>query len=265
MNIIRRELKANLKPFVFWTIGLFILSFAGMTKYLGIGAEGVDLNAISDRFPRVILALIGMTDADTRKLAGFYAVIAYFATVCVSLYSISLGFNAAARETVDKTYEFLFTKPKKRSRILSAKLGAALIFITLFNILNCVFPLAASSVLGYKENIIREVALFCAAAYLVSLLFFSLSVLLSVVASNAEKGARRGNVLFVFAYIMGVVCDTFENPGALRLFSPLRYFTSAELLSGRFSAPYSALCVLLIAACTLLAFRFFERKDLTAV
>ncbi len=264
MNIIRRELKTNLKPFAFWTAGLFILTFVGMTKYLGVGAEGVDLNAISDRFPRVILAFIGMADADTRTLSGFYAVIAYFAAICVSLYSLSLGFNAVSREAADKTYEFLFTKPRKRRDILSAKLGAAVILITLFNLLNCVFPLAAASALGFREDISREVLLFYAAAYLVSMLFFSISVLLSVLAREAEQGARRANLVFVFAFVMGVVCDTLENPGALRLLSPLRYFATSELLSGRLSPSYAALCILLTVATGALAIRLFERKDLTA-
>ncbi len=35
MNILIKELKAGLKPFIFWNIGLFVMSFAGMAKYTG--------------------------------------------------------------------------------------------------------------------------------------------------------------------------------------------------------------------------------------
>jgi hypothetical protein len=40
MNIYLRELRFGVKPFIFWTLGLCLLIFAGVVKYTGVGAAG---------------------------------------------------------------------------------------------------------------------------------------------------------------------------------------------------------------------------------
>jgi hypothetical protein len=101
MNILKRELRDGLKPFIFWTIGLFVLVFAGMTKYMGIETSGSSLNELIDKFPRVVLAFMGMVGVDINTFGGYYAILVYYALICAVIYAIHLGSNAVSRETVD--------------------------------------------------------------------------------------------------------------------------------------------------------------------
>jgi ABC-2 type transport system permease protein len=265
MNILKHEIKANLKPFLIWCFGLFILSFAGMTKFSALDSSGVNLGPLLAHFPRAILALMGIVGIDLYSLGGYFAVISYYSAICASVYAMSLGFGAVSREAADKTYEFLFTKPRSRSYLLSKKIEAAFIFITLFSILNYLFSIGAMATLKLENDINTQVLLFCLSVYLVSLVFFSLAAFLSALAKETEKGSQYGNRVFIIAFVIGVICDMLEEPGVLRVLSPLKYFSPAELLDGKFSAAYAVLCVIIIAICLAFAVWLFKRKDLSAV
>jgi len=126
MNILKRECRANLKTFLFWNLGLFVLAFTGMTKFTGIAAAtgGEDINKILNQFPKVILAVLGISSVDISTLAGYYSILAFYALICGAIYAIHLGNNAVSREIVDKTYEFIFTKPCTKTYVLGMKVIA---------------------------------------------------------------------------------------------------------------------------------------------
>ncbi|MEA4947003.1 MAG: ABC transporter permease subunit [Oscillospiraceae bacterium] len=265
MNIFLRELKASRKAFLFWTLGLFFLVFAGMTKYTGVAMDGASLNQLLARFPRVVLAVLGISGVDVETPGGYYAVLAFYAVICASLYGASLGAGAVNREAVDKTYEFLFTRPRSRAAILSMKLAAGVVFLLLFSGLNYLFSVAAIAVLKLDADIGRAVALFSLSIFLVGLFFFSLSACLCAAARRPEKGALYGNLCFLAAFLAGVVCDMLDTPGALRLLSPLKYFLPSDLLAGKLDFAYLLLILGASAALLAAAFLRFGKKDLNAV
>jgi len=97
MNILSRELRAGRKTFFFWSLGLFFLVFAGMAKYTGVAADEASFNALLAQFPRVVLAVLGITGVDVEAPGGYYAVLAFYAVICASIYGVSLGANAVNR------------------------------------------------------------------------------------------------------------------------------------------------------------------------
>lgn len=264
MNILKRELKAGLKPLIFWTIGLFVLVFAGMIKYTGIAVEGASVGELIAQFPRVVQAALGIVGINIETLGGYYAVIAYFAIICVSIYAISLGADALNRESIDKTYEFVFTKPRSRSYILLMKLLAGFLYLLAFCILNFLFSVSATASLKLRESISNEIQLFSIAILLVGILFFALSAFLSAIAKRTEKGMLYGNLCFLFAFVMGIIYDMMENGGLLRILTPIRYFVPSEILAGQLNYVYVILSLVLSIVLLCAAFRGFERKDLNA-
>lgn len=264
MNILRRELKAGRKAFLFWSLGLFFLVFAGMTKYTGIAMDGASVSELLAQFPRVVLAVMGIAGVDAETLGGYYAILVFYAVICASLYGSSLGASAVNREAVDKTYEFVFTKPRSRTAILAMKLTAGLVFLALFAILNYLFSMAAMAVLKFDTDISRAILLFSVSVFLVGLVFFSLSACLCAAVRRPEKGALYGNLCFLAAFLIGVVCDMLETPGALRLLSPIKYFLASDVLAGRLDFAYLLVVFGLSAVLLSAAFWRFNKKDLSA-
>ncbi len=264
MNILKRELKAGLKPFLFWTLGLFVLIFAGIMKSTGFAAEGGGLTSLMDAFPKIVLAMMGMSGVDVGTFGGFYAVLAQYAMLLTTVYAVHLGNSAVSRESVDKTYEFVFTKPRTRSYILAQKLISGGIYLTIFCVMNFLLSVIAAKQMNLGTGMETQFFLFAVAAWLMGLMFFTLGALCAAVFETPEHGAKAGNIAVLIAYAMGVVYDILENGGVVRIFSPLRYFIPAELLDGRLNPLFAALCVLIAAVALWRAFCAFEKRDLKA-
>lgn len=263
MNILKRELKAGLKPFIFWIIGLFILVFIGIIKFEGMAAGGSGMTDILASFPRVVLAVMGIVGVDVSTLAGYTAILTYYVLICAVIYAVHLGSAAVTRESIDKTYEFVFTKPCSRARVLAMKLTAAWIYLALFSVFYILFSLMAVSSLKTTENITSVILVFTLAVFLIGSLFVALSAFLAAVTQQPDKGSLYGNLAFLYAFILGVVYDMMENGGLLRVISPFKYFIPADLVAGKFDLVYAGIALALIAVLLYGAFKKFKKKDLT--
>ena len=263
MNILKRELRAGLKPFIFWMIGMFLLVFAGIAKFQGVSAAGPDITALLASFPRIVLAVLGIVGVDINTLGGYTAILFYYVLICAVIYAVHLGSGAVSRESVDKTYEFVFSKPCSRVRVLLMKLLAGWLYLLVFSVMTLVFSLAAVSTLNTSESIAAPAAMLAASVFLTGSLFIALSAFFAAAAKRPEKGSLFGNLAFLWAFVLGVICNMLEHPGILRIVSPFSYFIPADLVSGSFDLPYAGLTLLLIAASLFGAFTLFEKKDLT--
>ena len=264
MNILVRELKAGRKAFLFWSLGLFVLVFMGVVKSTGVTADGGGLAALLDSFPRVVLAVFGMVGADIGTFGGYYAVLSQYALLLVAIYAVHLGNSAVSREAVDKTYEFVFTKPRSRTFILAQKLLSAVVYLVLYCVLYFVFSAVATATLGLATHQTALFLRFAAAALLTGFLFFACGALFAAAAHNTETGAKMGNALVLVAFVAGVGYDLSDSGSFLRWVSPFRYFTAAEMLAGRLNPAFVLLCLVVAAAALGAAFWQFEKRDLAA-
>lgn len=265
MNLFRKELKSGLKPFFFWTLGLFAFIFAGIVKSSAAMADGAFMTELLGKFPRIVIAVMGMANLDIAQFGGFYAVLMQYVVVLTAVYATHLGNNAVSRESVDKTYEFLFTKPRSRSFILLRKLLAALAFLTVYAGLNLLFSELAVRQLGLAGDNTALFLRFSVVLWFVGLVFFALAAMFSASIRSAERGARAGSLAVIGTYALAVVCDLLERPGLLRFVTPFRYFSSADLIESDVPLAFAGLCVALAAVFFALAFARFERRDLGAL
>lgn len=262
MNILKREIRAGRKAFLFWMIGMFLLCYVGIIKYESYSGSG-SMMALLDSFPRVALAVMGAVGVDIGTLPGYTALLFYYVLVCAVIYAVHLGSAALTRESVDKTYEFVFVKPCSRARVLGLKLAAAYIYLTLFCAFNGLFAILAVNAMNAPEDV-TALTWFCTlTTFLISALFVALSAFLSAMAKKPEKGTLYGNLAFLYAFILGVVYNMLENPGALKLISPFNYFLPADQVARRLDAALAALTLALTCALLFGAFARFKRRDLT--
>lgn len=265
MNILKQECRQEIKPFIFWTIGIGFLIFGGMVKFIGVsGTDTAAMAGFMSAFPKAVLALFGMAEADIETFGGFYAILQFFVMIAIGCYGVHLGTNAVLRESMDKTYEFLFTKPYSRVRILSLKLSAGFMYLLVLCILNAVFSYMAPALYGIENDISSSMLLFPLAVFLVSMLFFACSALISAWLSSPERAVQISNAVLLLAYALSVVFDMDERFEVLRPLTPFKYFRSSELLKGNISYGYIAAVLILTAVCLTAALQIFRRKDLKA-
>jgi ABC-2 type transport system permease protein len=211
MNIYKHELKVGFKPFIFWTIGLAFLLIAGMTKFLGFEeATGNGVTMVLEKIPKVILIVFGMGEVDILTPGGYYSVLGSYATICTIIYAINLGSNSVARESIDETYEFIFTKPCSRTYILLNKILAAFTYLFIFCILNLFFSYISFIIYDIDNTIVKEMILFAISNALVGILFFTVSIFLAAYARKIEQGISNSYKIFLITYIASVLYDLFN-------------------------------------------------------
>ena len=135
MNIILRELRAHLRSFLVWSATMVFLIFAGMMKYGAFQKTGEAVNEIFDALPEGLQVVMGMAPGmDLTSVGVFYSIFYLYFLLLMSVHGTMLGASIIAKEERDKTADFLFVKPLRRHRAITAKIIAALIQIILYNL-----------------------------------------------------------------------------------------------------------------------------------
>lgn len=262
MNVLWLELKTGFKPFVFWVIGLFFLVFAGIVKFTGIaGPGGTSINELFAKFPKIILALFGMSGLDATAIEGYYGILFFYVLICGMIYGMSLGMNVINREIVDKTVDFLFTKPRKRSAIVNRKFLSATLYLMAFSLLNALFSIVAVRTLDLEKNMDKEMALFSFVLFIISLLYSVIGLLIATIAKEVEKGSLYGNLFFLATFILSILYDVVENGRIIRLFTPFKYFLPIDLVAGKLAVLPLFVLIVIIVSLYLISLRIFETKE----
>lgn len=266
MNIFIRELKRGFRSFLLWAAGLTFLVLAGMVKFSGMSATQTGgMNDMLRSMPKAVLALFGMAEGNIETLGGYYGVLEFYAMVVIACYGVSLGTNAVLRESMDKTYEFLFTKPRGRLAILGSKLTVGLMYLTALCAVNWGCSRIAPGLYGLENTIASEMGLYALAVGLVGLMFYCGSVFLSTVAPRGEQGVKCSWALVLISYGLSVVFDMDEKLEFLRPVTLFRYFRLGELLEGNLHGGYAMVTVVCSGVLLIAAGICFREKDLAAV
>ena len=266
--MIVRELKANAKVFAIWAAAIVLFNVAGVMKFEGIAAGDAEaVRKLTDAFPKVALAVMGISDLDMSTFFGYYAVLEFYAGIMAAVYAVALARNAVLREMTDGTYEFLFVRPVTRTRILTAKFVAALTCAVAFASVNVVSSLLCLGLLGQTPGPDAPAVVWRFGVWLlaVMLVFGAIGACAAAVCRLPERGAAAGNASVVVAYGMGVVFDMFSDHGiavVARVLCPFRYATPDEVMAGSVPVPFAVLAVGLVAAGFATAYVAFSRRDL---
>ena len=133
MNIYMRELKAHRKSLLIWSIGMFFLVVAGMGKYsAGAATGGNSMNEIMLQMPKSLQSLFGVGIFDLTIALDFFAILFVYILFMAAMQTVMLGSGIISKEERDKTAEFLLVKPISRTKILTAKLLAAVTILLIF-------------------------------------------------------------------------------------------------------------------------------------
>lgn len=265
MNIFKKELKQGLKPFILWGFGIAFLIIGGMMKFYGVSrAENGGLSDMLSQIPKPVLAMFGMAEGNIETFGGFYATLQFYAVIAICCYAIYLGTSGVLRESIDKTYEFLFTKPCGRMVILTMKLLAGFVWLTALCALNGVFSYLAPGLYGIENTISEEMILFTVSLYLVALFFFAMSVMLSVLIARSEHAVQASYAVLLIGYALAVAFDMDVELELLRFATPFKYFRASELLVGQIDWRYAIATVIMIVGFMGISSVGFQRKDLTA-
>ena len=134
MNIIKRELKSNLKSMVFWSVGIILLISLWMIEYKAL-ADNPAINDLLNSMPSSLLDSLGMGGMDLSSVGGFISALSLYIYLILGIHAVLLGSSTISKEERDRTAEYLFALPVSRKEVILNKTISSVINIILLNLI----------------------------------------------------------------------------------------------------------------------------------
>ena len=262
MNIFLRELKANRKALIIWSVCMILFVLSGMGKYTAYSGGGAS-SEIFNKMPFTMRVLLGIGSFDVSTMSGFYALLFPYLEVTAAIHAALLGSSIIAKEERDKTTEFLITRPISRTTIITSKLLAALVNILIINIVTFVSSIIMVSAYNKGKDITSEIVLFLLSMLIVQLIFFSLGSFLSAFMKKPKASGSIATSILIGGFAISKVTDLTEHLNVLNVLSPFKYFSYVDIVEGKpLSLGIIILSLLLVATFTIFTYYFYRKRDL---
>lgn len=262
MNIFFRELKANRKSLIIWCAAMIVSVLGGMAKYTTYSSGGASNQVIND-LPQSVKALLGMGDLNVTTMSGFFALLFLYIAIAAAIHAAFLGSGILAKEECDKTTEFLIVKPVSRSTIITSKLLAALVNITILNIVTLVASIGMAAQYNKGKDITGEIVVFFLSMFIIQLIFLSLGALLSAFMRNSKGSGSIASGVVIGAYIISEITSVNGHLNVLNVLSPFKYFSYNRIIAGNGLTPgIVVLSIMLAAVFTAFTYFFYNKRDL---
>lgn len=206
-------------------------------------------------------AAFGMDRLNFGNLVGFYAVEcgnilglggAFFAAMC----SVSM----LAKEEKDHTAEFLLTHPVGRKRIVTEKLAAVLVLVTLLNAVALLASLGAIAAIG-EPIPWTEILLMHLAYYFLTLEIAGLCFGISAFIKRGGLGIGLG--IAAMLYFMNLIANIADAAGFLKYITPFGYAEGADIVADKALDPVLVTLGLVYGAVGIFAAYYrYCRKDI---
>ena len=260
MTILRHELRRSRVPFWIWTgaigflLAVCIFLFPEMKGEMeGVGEVFSSMGAFTAAF--------GMDRLNFGTLSGYYAI------ECGNVLGLGGAFFAAllaagmlCKEEKERTAEFLLTHPVSRARIVTEKLLAVLLLITVMNLI--IYALAVGSILAIGEDVPwRELNLQHLAYWLLQLELAGICFGVSAFLRRGSAGVGLG--IAAMLYFMNLIANITESAAFLKDITPFGYCDGAEIASsGSLDLKRLAVGAAFFAVGVAAAYWKYTRKDI---
>ena len=260
MIIVRHELRQSRTSLSIWTAAIgFLLAIC---IFLFPEMKG-EIEGMNDVFASMgsFTAAFGMDRLNFGTLAGFYAIEcgnilglggAFYAALC--------SVNVLSKEEKGRTAEFLLAHPVSRARIITEKLIAVLIQITIMNLI--IYALAASSITAIGEAVPwKELSLLHLAYYILQIELAGICFGISAFIRKGSAGIGLG--IAAGMYFLNLVANITEAAELLKYITPFAYCEGADIITnGSLDKPMAAVGTAIGIAGIITAYLKYTRKDI---
>jgi len=262
MNIFFRELKANLKSLITWSIVLVLLIVISSLKFSAFAGDESMLKVI-DSMPKAMLDAFSMRAFNLTTLSGFYGIMGVFFYLMGAMAAAMWGSDIISKEERRKTVEFSLVLPVSRSRVVTFKALAALVNCVLYVLITWGVSLLAMQKYNpdqaFKDFLLLEMQ----GMFIVELIFLAVGLLLGCVMKKYKLAGSTAIGIILVAYFLSVFSGMQENLNKLKWFTPFKYFDTADLFhNGKMDGTFLLLSGAIIILCLVAAYISYNKRDL---
>ena len=262
MNILIRELKANFKSLVIWSVIISLLIMIAVAKFSAFAGDPQML-AMLDSMPPAVLDALNMRAFNLTTLSGFYGIMFIYFGLLGAIAAAMWGSDMISKEERDKTVEFSLVLPVSRNRVVTAKSLAALLNCIAFVLITWGVSLVAVRSYNPDQAFYNLLALEMQAMFVIELIFLGFGLLLGCAMKQYKRSGSTAVAIILATYLMSIISGMQENLDFLKYLTPFRYFDAGELFrNGRMDGMYLLLSAAIIVVCVVGAYWTYGRRDL---
>jgi ABC-2 type transport system permease protein len=262
MNIILRELKANLKSLLIWCGVMFLLILVAAAKFSAFAGDPSML-AMLDAMPQAMIDAMSLRAFNLTTVTGFYGIMFLYFGLMGGIAAAMWGSDSISKEERDKTVEFSLVLPVSRSRVITAKAVAALVNCVLFVLVTWGISLVAVRSYAPDQAFYDFLRLEMLAMFLVELIFLAIGLLLGCAMKQYKRSGSSAVAIILVTYFLSVMSGMQEKLDFLKYFTPFKYFDAANLLhNGKIETPYLFITAGIIVVCVAAAYWVYNKRDL---
>ena len=262
MNIFVRELKANLKSLVIWSVIVILFVTVGISKFSAY-AGNPEMLAILDAMPPALLSAFNLRAFNLTTISGFVGVTFTYFALLLSIAAAMWGSDIISKEERDKTVEFSLTLPVTRSRVVTAKGLAAL--VNCIGLLLITWGATLVSAVQYQpdSDFYRFLRLCMLALFVTQLIFLSTGIFLGCAMKQYRRAGSVAVSLLLGTYFLSILAGLRANLKFLCYFTPFKYFDPGVLLrESRLDVTFVGLSLAIILVSMVGAYLTYARRDL---
>jgi ABC-2 type transport system permease protein len=262
MNIFLRELKANLKSLIIWSVIMVMFVVVGITKFSAYEGNSEMLEVL-DSMPPALMAGLQMNAFNLTTITGFFGVMFMYFALLGTISATMWGSDIISKEERDKTVEFSLTLPVSRNKVVTAKIAAAIVNCIAFLGVTWLASIAATATYNPDAAFYEFLSLCMATLFMMQMIFLSVGILLGCAMKQYKRAGSIAVGILMGTYFLSIVTGMNKNLDFLKYFSPFTYFDRAQLLNESSVDPlYVVLSLAIIVVSYIAAYVTYGRRDL---
>lgn len=260
MTLVKHELRQGKTSFLIWTISIGFLLVICIFLFPEMKGQ---IDSVND----VFASMGSFTEAFGMDRLNFGTFIGFYAVECGNILGLGGAFYAAlcavgilSKEEKDKTAEFLLTHPVSRKRVITEKLIAVLLQITVMNVI--IYALSIGSISAVGEVIPwKEISLLHLAYYLLQI---ELAGICFGISSFLRKGsAGVGLGIAAMMYFLNLIANITDVAEFLKYITPFGYCEGADIVSnGRLDGVMAVIGAAIGIGGIIIAYLKYTKKDI---
>lgn len=262
MNIFLRELRANVKSLLIWSVIIALLIAIATAKFSAFAGDPAMLE-ILDAVPAVMLEALNMLAFNLTTLSGFFGLMFIYFGLMGAMAAAMWGSDIISKEERDKTVEFSLVLPVSRSRVITAKALAALVNCIAFVLITWAISIVAVQSYSPDQAFYDFLALEMQAMLAIELVFLAIGLLLGCAMKQYKLSSSTAVAIILVTYFISVISGMHENLDFLKYFTPFKYFDAGDIFrAGALDGGYLLLSAGIILVSLAAAYWLYNKRDL---
>ncbi len=267
MNIFKHEFKMNIRSVIIWSLSLTGLIFMFLSLFSSLAIDAELMNEVMSQMPEELLMAFGMGSLDFSSVLGYFSFLFLFCQVCLAIQASNYGFSLVSIEEREMTADFLLAKPIDRKSILTSKLLAAILSLTITNAVVWISSFVAINMFrDGREYETKALVLLLLSIILFQLFFLTVGMVFSLLMKRVRAVTPLSMALafgmFVVNAFSGMLGDS-----KLELITPFKHFDANYILGNTaYDTPLVLISVFVILISLVSSYMLYSKRNIhTAV